>query len=114
SDRPSGLSGHLRLGGGVSKRVLIGGEAAMWRHRTSSVHQTLAALSAAAYWYPTRRTPLYLKGGLGWVTHRAEDGTNVITSTGFGPQRGSGYALLVDRVRYFATYSNTTFTVVCC
>jgi len=112
SDRPSGLSGHLRLGGGVSKRVLIGGEAAMWRHRTSSVHQTLAALSAAAYWYPTPRTPLYLKGGLGWVTHRAEDGTNVITSTGFGPQMGIGYELPVGRTLYFAPYFNAIFGVV--
>jgi len=90
-----GLSGTLRLGGGVSRAVLIGAEVAAWWATIDSgadtVHQSLAAFSAAAFWYPSRRRPLYLKLGIGLVTHRADDGTDVITSTAIGPLLGVGY-----------------------
>ena len=90
-----GLSGHLRLGAGVSRAVLIGAEVAAWRATidtgADTVHQSLAAFGVAAYWYPSPRRPLYLKLGIGFVTHKADDGTDVITSTGVGPQLGVGY-----------------------
>jgi hypothetical protein len=90
-----GLSGTLRLGGGVSRAVLIGAEVAAWRATietgADTVHQSLVAFSAAAFWYPSRHRPLYLKLGVGLVTHRADDGTDLITSTAIGPVLGAGY-----------------------
>ena len=90
-----GLSGALRLGGGVSRSVLIGAEVAAWRTTidtgADTVHQSLAAFGVAAYWHPSARRPLYLKLGIGLVAHRADDGTDVITSTAIGPQVGAGY-----------------------
>src|SRR5438105_4242178 len=48
----SGLSGTLRLGGGVSRKVLIGAEVAAWwatiETGTDTVHQSLAESGAAA------------------------------------------------------------------
>ncbi len=41
--------------------------------------------------YRRNRRPLYLKLGIGLVTHRADDGTDVITSSAIGPQFGVGY-----------------------
>src|SRR5712691_10041470 len=49
ADRPAGPSVHLRLGGGVGRQLLLGGEAAGWRHSASGVNRTLVALSVAAY-----------------------------------------------------------------
>src|SRR5437879_11781403 len=96
----SGLSGTLRLGGGVSRKVLIGAEVAAWwatiETGTDTVHQSLAAFGAAAYWYPSNRRPLSLKLGIGLVTHRADDGTDVITSSAIGPQFGVGYEWTVS------------------
>src|SRR5437879_5394922 len=93
----SGLSGTLRLGGAVSRAVLIGAEVAAWwatiETGTDTVHQSLAAFGATAYWYPSPRRPLYLKVGIGFVSHKADDGTDVITSTAIGPQFGVGYEL---------------------
>src|SRR2546423_15089367 len=70
----SGLSGTLRLGGGVSRKVLIGAEVAAWwatiETGTDIVHQSLAAFGAAAYWYPSNRRALYLKLAIGAATHR--------------------------------------------
>jgi len=90
-----GFSGALRLGGGVSRAVLIGAEVAAWwatiETGTDTVHQSLAAFGATAYWYPSPRRPLYLKVGIGLVSHKADDGTDVITSTAIGPQFGVGY-----------------------
>src|SRR2546428_11095784 len=40
--------------------------------------------------YRRNRRPLYLKLGIGLVTHRADDGTDVITSSAIGPQFGVG------------------------
>lgn len=109
ADHRPGLSAHLRLGGGLSRSLLIGAEMAGWRARSNEVDQTLAALSAAAYWYPSRRSPLYLKGGVGFLTHQAQDGTDVITSTGVGPQLGLGYELRVGRNVFLAPYFNAAY-----
>lgn len=109
ADHRPGLSAYLRLGGGVRSNVLIGAELAAWNRNTNQVEQALVALSAAAYWYPSRRRPLYLKGGVGFSTHRAEDGTDVITSTGLGPQMGIGYELPVGRNVFLAPFFNATY-----
>jgi hypothetical protein len=105
----TGLSAYLRLGGGVSRSLLIGAEMAGWRKSADGVDQTLAGVSAAAYWYPSRRSPLYLKGGVGYLTHRIEDGTDVITSTGFGPQMGMGYERRIGRNLFLAPYFNIAY-----
>lgn len=112
-DHRPGLSAHVRLGGGVSRDLLVGAELAGWRSADSvdqnRVVQTLVALSGAAYWYPSRRGPLYLKGGVGFLMHQAEDGTNVIRSTGLGPQLGMGYELRVGRSWFLAPYFNAAY-----
>jgi len=111
-DRLSGFSAYLRLGGRINPRVLMGGEAAAWRKSANAVDQTLLALGAAAFWYPPPGSALYLKGGLGWVTHRVESGPDVILSTGFGPQLGVGYEFPLGRGVYLAPYCNVVLGVV--
>ena len=112
----SGLSGTLRLGGGVSRKVLIGAEVAAWwatiETGTDTVHQSLTAFGAAAYWYPSNRRPLYLKLGIGLVTHRADDGTDVITSTAIGPQFGVGYEWPVSPHVLVSPFINVALGIV--
>ncbi len=111
-----GLSGALRLGGGVSRAVLIGAEVAAWwatiESGADTVHQSLAAFGVAAYWYPSRRRPLYLKLGLDFLTHRADDGTDVITSTAIGPQFGVGYEWPVSPHLLVSPFINVAFGIV--
>jgi len=110
AEHQPGLTAHLRLGGALSRHVVIAGEGAGWRRNTNGVHQTLAAVGAAAYWYPgRRRQPLYLKGGFGYVSHRADDGTDVITSTGFGPQMGIGYEAHVGPGLFLTPFFNVAY-----
>jgi len=111
-----GFSGALRLGGGVSRKVLIGAEVAAWwatiETGTDTVHQSLAAFGAAAYWYPSQRRPLYFKLGIGLVTHRADDGTDVITSSAIGPEFGVGYEWPVSPHVLVSPFINVALGIV--
>jgi hypothetical protein len=85
------MSAFAGLGGSTSRTLRIGGELAAWRERDGAVTQTLLSVGAAAYWYPSLRRRFYLRGGAALVMHRASDGTDVVTSSGIGPQLGVGY-----------------------
>jgi hypothetical protein len=87
----------------------VGAEAAIWFGGHDEVAQHAWALSAAAYWYPGARRRLYFKGGMGYASHRAEDGTDVISSTGFGPQLGVGYEFPLERRWLLAPFFNAVF-----
>jgi outer membrane autotransporter protein len=66
------------------------------------------AVGAEAYWYPRTRSGLYLRGGAALVMHRAGDGTDVVTSSGIGPQLGIGYDYVAGRhwrIAPFAYYA---------
>ena len=89
--RTTGISLAGAVGGSTSRALRIGGELAAWRESDNGVKQTLLSVGAAAYWYPTANRGLYLRGGAAIVMHRASDGTDVVTSSGIGPQLGIGY-----------------------
>ena len=106
-----GLSGFMRLGGVLSSRVLIGAEVAAWAQQDGGVDQSAWALSAAALWYPSRR-PYYLKGGFGYTTHHADDGVDVVTTWGIGPQVGAGYDLPIATNWMLSPFVNASFGMI--
>jgi hypothetical protein len=61
------------------------------RTSDANVTQTLLSVGAAAYWYPTSTRHIYLRGGAALLIHRVNDGTDVVTSSGIGPELGIGY-----------------------
>lgn len=111
-DHRVGLSGTVRLGGRTSPAVAIGAELSLWREHQDGVTQSLSALGAVVYWRPTVRRPLYLKGGAGLVTHRADDGTDIVTSTGVGPIFGIGYDLRAGRRWVLGPYFSAAIGVI--
>lgn len=111
-NRRTGLSAFVGIGGSTSRTLRIGGELAGWRQREGNVTQTLMSIGAAAYWYPGVRRRFYLRGGAALVMHRASDGTDVVTSSGIGPQLGIGYEHAASRswlVAPFLHYSVGAF-----
>ncbi|OLC06233.1 MAG: hypothetical protein AUH78_24550 [Gemmatimonadetes bacterium 13_1_40CM_4_69_8] len=102
--RRTGGSAFVGLGGRTSRSLRIGGEFAAWRERHNGVTQTLMSIGATAYWYPNLRRRLYLRGGAALVMHRASDGTDVVTSSGIGPQMGVGYEYRVGRAWALAPF----------
>jgi hypothetical protein len=110
--RDTGISAFLGLGGSTSRALRIGGELAAWRQSDETVTQTLLSIGATANWYPSGQRGLYLRGGATLVMHRASDGTDVVTSSGIGPQLGVGYEYAVSRrwmLAPFAHYSVGVF-----
>jgi len=110
--RKTGLSAFLGVGGSTGRAVRIGAELAGWRERDGGVTQTLLSFGGAAYWYPNVQRGLYLRGGATLVMHRVNDGTDVVTSSGIGPQLGVGYEYRVSRgwrLAPFAHYSVGVF-----
>jgi hypothetical protein len=110
--RESGISAFVALGGTTSRALRIGGELAGWRQTGEGITQTLMSIGAMANWYPGAKRRFYLRGGASLLMHRASDGTDVVTSSGIGPQLGLGYEAAAGRhwlVAPFLHYSIGVF-----
>jgi len=110
--RKTGVSAFLGVGGSSSRALRVGAELAGWRYRAGSVTQTLMSIGAAVYWYPNLARRFYLRGGAAIVMHRASDGTDVVTSSGIGPQLGVGYEYAVNRAWRVAPFAHYSVGVV--
>src|SRR3990172_8975580 len=64
-NRSGSGSGYLKLGGTVSKKVLIGFEANGWAKSEDDATVSLVNGSAVVYFYPSATGGFHLKGGLG-------------------------------------------------
>lgn len=100
ANRGHSLSAAGQIGGRLSQRVLIGGEIEGWFRNSNSdqgrpADELLLAYGAVVYWYPSPRYPYFLKGGVGLLTYRIDDGTDRLTSSALGPKLGIGYELHV-------------------
>ena len=97
--RPSGLTGHLALGGRLATRVRLGAEADLWRSSGAGVPERLISVAALAQWRIIPTVPLRVKAGVGYATYRVDDNVDVVTASGVGPVLGVAYEWRVsDRV----------------
>jgi hypothetical protein len=94
SDARLGGAGYVRLGGTVSPRLLIGGEAMGWVRERGGTTLSQGNATATLLLYPVRRG-VYLKGGLGFASWSAQTTSGPTTTTttegGFGATLGGGY-----------------------
>jgi len=60
-----GGSFYARVGGTLSQRALLGMEFIVWGKKYGDLSPARGNLSLVAFWYPTERGPLFLKGGAG-------------------------------------------------
>jgi len=100
-DRRSGSgSGHFKLGGTVSRRVLVGFESNIWVKDEGGATLSQINGSGVLYFYPYRNAGFHLKGGFGFaratvVFGLTGGGTLESTETGVGGVLGLGYDLRV-------------------
>jgi hypothetical protein len=114
ANRGHSLSATAQVGGRISNQVLLGGEIEGWLRNSNSDQgrpgdEMMLAYSIVTYWYPSHRYLYYLKGGLGMVTYRIDDGTDRLTSSALGPQIGAGWELPVGAHFSFMPYVNLLF-----
>ena len=97
--REGGVSAHIRLGGTLNSKLLLGFESNGWVTTVADASKTMISnnMSAAVYYYPFTSNGLFVKGGLGSSYYR-EDVLGVgASSTGFGIVTGLGYDFRVGR-----------------
>lgn len=110
SDRTTGLSGYLRLGGHLSQQVFLGFESNGWTNDEDGVTETLGFYSAVVQWYPSVGNNFYLKGGLGLSAYAATDGVDDITGTAPGMTLGMGYDIKVGQRFSLTPFVNAMFS----
>jgi hypothetical protein len=109
SDRNGGLSGYLTAGIALSPAVRVGAELAGWFDSTNDVSQRLTLYGASAYWYPSPRGSLYLKGGLGLLNYHAgtpDEDDDPLTASAAALQLGTGYDFRAGSRLWLAPFAN--------
>jgi len=89
--RESSFTGHIRLGGTVSPKLLLGMESVAWTKSQGGATITAGNLSLAADYYPQPASGLFLSAGLGFS--RVETSSSGSPSTG---STGPGFTLGAD------------------
>jgi hypothetical protein len=106
NDRTGGFSGYVRLGGTVSRKILLGGETNGWFHSEGGVRESLGFASLVLLWYPSTAGAFFLKVGAGGMKYSADDGIDEITATAPSGSLGLGYEFRVGRMVSVAPFFN--------
>jgi len=98
TDRESGLTLLLAMGGTLGEGLLLGGEIEGWAKEIEGVDLTVGHLSGVVYWYPRPSGGLFLKGGAGIAVYSADAGPlGDDEDSGLGLHAGVGYDVRVGR-----------------
>ncbi len=104
SDGTTGGVGAIKLGGTVSRSLLLGVEAQAWakEFNYAGYDRALGSVMGIAQWYPAPRSDFWLRGGLGWAVDQLDEhpSSNVTISTtkhGTAWAVGLGYDVPVGR-----------------
>ncbi len=111
SDRESGFSGYLRLGGYVRPDLLVAFESNGYANSSEGVDVSGGFYSVALQWYPNVDKGFYIKGNLGiaGVVEDYDDGDEITVAAG-GLGLGLGYDFRLGRNFSLTPYMNLVFT----
>jgi hypothetical protein len=96
-ERTGSYSGYLKLGGTLRSNLLVGAELNGWTKSEDGATVEFGNASAAAYWYPTVESGLFLKGGMGYSRLAADTGLDSASDGGWGLLAGIGFDMRVGR-----------------
>jgi hypothetical protein len=96
-DRVNGTTAHLRMGGTLSQRLLLGGEVNAWAKEEAGVTLSVAHVVPVLIFYPDANGGFYLKGGLGLTAVELDVGAISGEENGIGLILGLGYDARVGR-----------------
>ncbi len=98
TDRTSGASGHLQMGGTVSRHIQLGGELNGWGKRENGIDESMGFGSFVMLWYPSATGAFFFKFGIGGMTYTAQDDFgNDLTAKAPSGSFGLGYDIRVAR-----------------
>jgi len=92
SDRESGVTARLAMGGTPSPHFLVGGDIESWAKEVDGVDILFGHVSGVAYWYPQVTGGFFVKGGVGFGTLSVDAGPlGDDSDTGLALHAGAGY-----------------------
>lgn len=94
--RESSFTGHIRLGGTVSPKLLLGAESIAWTKSEGGNTITAGNVSLAADYYPQSAGGLFLSAGVGFSRAEVSGGGSSAGNTGPGFTLGGGYDVRVS------------------
>ena len=98
TDRESGLTMLLAMGGTLGEGLLLGGELEGWGKEIEGVDLTVGHLSGVLYWYPRPAAGFFLKGGAGIAVYSVDAGPlGEEDDSGIALHGGLGYDIRVGR-----------------
>jgi len=97
TNREGGFGGFLKLGGTLSKNVLLGGEVNSWYKEDSGTSVTLGNVVAAVYVYPKSTSGLFIKAGAGFSSMFGGGNGPDLEAEGWGITTGIGYDIRVGK-----------------
>lgn len=99
-----------QIGVQVSGKARLGLEGAWWQGEYLGLKRRFLMLSVAGQWSPSRQTPLYFDGAVGYAMFRDQAGGSTLEASGVAFQAGVGFPIrmagevsLVPFVRYLRT-----------
>ena len=106
TDRENGISGMFGIGGTLNPKMTLGLETNGFYKDVSGTTVIDANAGASLHFYPSPTGNLFIRGSLGMSRLSLDDGTDEITSTGFGLGLGLGYDLYLGRSMSITPYFN--------
>lgn len=94
--RMGGGTAFVKLGGTLSRNVLLGAALNVWGHSSGGATETMGNVTGSVYFYPSAASGLFLTGGLGFSGYDVDTSPEV-SSSGWGFTGGLGYDLRVAR-----------------
>jgi outer membrane protein with beta-barrel domain len=95
--REGGGVAHVRLGGTLNQKLLLGGDITAWGKEEGGSTASMGNVSFIAQYYPMEQGGLFLKGGAGFSSLMIESGGNTASGESFGLSAGVGYDIRVGR-----------------
>lgn len=105
-----GLAGHLRAGGTMSERLLVGGDVSYWRRKDEGILEQARGVAATGYWYPDPRHGYFVKFGLGYTWYRAAEEDIALTARLLSAVSGAGYEMRVNPRMSLVPFVNLMMT----
>jgi hypothetical protein len=87
-------TGHLKVGGTLSRRILVGVEGTGWRYDGPTDRRFLLAAGTVTF-YPVEAVGLHLKGAIGQSWYTEEDAAVELSTQGLALGLGLGYDIRV-------------------
>lgn len=116
SDNGNGVSIYFKIGGTLSRKVLLGGEInalatdnSLGIPGSGTTSTALGNLSAAVYYYPAVNAGFFVKGGAGFSSITQTNDLLTLDGSGWGLLAGLGYDLRVGRNVSLTPFANFYF-----